>query len=72
MNMSNPVVGDTSSQSLQPTESEQSRSVQDQTIEELLQAPLNEESFERLLCILEERQRASLVGEMVLLEAVYQ
>jgi hypothetical protein len=63
--MNNAVVDDTSVQRLQATESEQSKAAQDQMIEELLQAPLTEESFDRLLGLLEERQRAGLVGEIV-------
>ena len=63
--MNNAVVDDTSVQRLRATESEQSKAAQDQMIEELLQAPLTEESFDRLLGLLEERQRAGLVGEIV-------
>jgi hypothetical protein len=63
--MNNAVVDDTGLVRLQATESEQSKAAQDQMIEELLQAPLTEESFDRLLSLLEERQRAGLVGEIV-------
>ena len=52
--MNNSVVDNTR---LQTTESNQIKSAQDQILEELLQAPLNEESFGQLLAIIDERQR---------------
>lgn len=52
--MNNAVVDNTS---LQATESNQIKSAQDQILEELLQAPLNEEGFGQLLAIIDERQR---------------
>jgi hypothetical protein len=50
---------------LQTTASDQMKSAQEQLLG-LLQAPLTEEGFDRLLSILEQRQRAGLIEDLVL------
>ena len=38
---------------------------QDHALDELLQAPLGEEGFDRILAVLDQRLRAGLVGDLV-------
>ena len=45
---------------IQTAESRQMNIAQDQMLDELLEAPLSEEGFDRLLAILDQRQRAGL------------
>ncbi|MBI3934652.1 MAG: hypothetical protein HY316_08145 [Acidobacteria bacterium] len=51
--------------SFQTTDSDPINFVRDQMLDELLQEPLSEESFDRLLAILDQRQRAAFVGDPV-------
>jgi len=57
MGMKDTTAGNTN---LQTDESRQMNLAQDQMLDELLQAPLSEEGFDRLLAILDQRQRAGL------------